>query len=172
MPLPTSRDVTLAPNSQVPSSLLNNLQDQVIAMRGERRHLVSAMAGRAEIEGDVLIGGVGSTSFYLYNNVAGARRVMLPVPVKAAERIKSWKAHVYSGTSQTIDARLIATRATDGQEQLGESYVTSTASGYRSIDKAYGTPTVAAAGIFYLVEVVLNNINQRLYGLELVTDWP
>lgn len=56
MGLPTSRDVTFAPGSQVPSSVLNNLQDGVVDLHGRVTTLEAALTTKTDV---MAIGGQG-----------------------------------------------------------------------------------------------------------------
>jgi hypothetical protein len=88
MPLPTSRNTTYTPGSQVKSADLNDFQDQIIGLfagrRAPRRRLIPPTAGRFE-------GNPSSGTVVLQNgwiqNTAGTERLFIPVTVEQGERI-------------------------------------------------------------------------------------
>lgn len=132
MALPTSRDATFAPGSQVPSSVLNDIQDQIIAnntrLNTARVRPVSAAAASGQQGGGGSWqrgGGAGGISeattgpFFVLANANDTSEVSLPLPVEAGDTITAWSVDWQNDSSdRTISANLFRSNGA-GKSSVG-----------------------------------------------------
>lgn len=105
MTLPTTRDITLAPGTQIPSTLLNNLQDMIIGGRfGTVRRVTPAASGMGP--------GGGAPEGLLLTPTGVVRLVtgdewMVPLLVHPGERVTSINIVVAGTIAATLDAQFM-----------------------------------------------------------------
>ncbi len=102
MGLPTSRNTTYAPGSQVKSADLNAIQDAIVAHQSRIGALESvtrvvlAHGGRGLIATD--FAAIESTGVFIRSTVQNGR-YYLPVHVESGERITGWSVTIRHGTN-------------------------------------------------------------------------
>lgn len=117
MALPTSRDVTFAPGSQIPSSVLNNIQDNIIgAKHGDvTRYIpipIIQTTGTSPSLGDFfgnITTPISSNSPYYTAAGTGAvpdGRIAVPLPISIGDRIKQIDAFVYDNAGGSVNIAL------------------------------------------------------------------
>lgn len=105
MTLPTTRDITLAPGTQIPSTLLNNLQDMIIGGRfGTVRKVTPAASGMAP--------GGGTPEAQLLTptgviRMANGDEWMIPLLVHPGERVTEINVVAAGTIANTLDAQFM-----------------------------------------------------------------
>ena len=176
-PLPTSRDVTLVADAEVPSSLLNNLQDCIVGGKhgAKTKTLAAATANANATSGFQYAATAGSGNDELWESLASTdETVVVPLNLDVGDRLVSVKAWVQA-VGGTVSIRLYKEDLSNGTEtQLGS---TATSSG-TTRQALTVTPTapgeVVASGFKYWLAVlaVTTTSAKRFWGGEMVYEHP
>jgi hypothetical protein len=165
MALPGSRDTTYAPLQQVKSSDLNNWQDQIIVIRGEREaqfsYYQNAFYTAAPLPDVETIQSVGWTS------PGNKTLLQLPIFVRANDRIKKFSTYVVTnGTGGQVEIYLERADMT-GVAVSPVAGPTSVGSGFLEHDFG-GTPHLVASDNLYLVRIATTGAGAGVVTLSSV----
>lgn len=132
--LPAARTVTLGPDDPVPSALLNELQDVLIADHATKTHVISASAASAQQSGadtGATPNGGNWNFIQLNTTIATALYVYYPVTLPAGSTIRSWALGGTKNTNNThtMTAELLEVSLSGGSASIVGVSQTQTAAG-------------------------------------------
>lgn len=194
MSLPTSRNTTYAPGSQVKSDDLNDLQDQFVDLTGgtfdadielaEDRNLI--LSGDGKVRHGVELTPLGATagrevpggatlnySTMQWEPTNPGDTVMFPCPIPIGVRALGIEVigDITAGAGDRI-ARLRKQAAADGGNSTVASFTATAGTGWTTYTFTFGTPHILSSGGTYFIEYVIGNASDRLAGINIIWDRP
>jgi hypothetical protein len=167
MPLPTSRNRTYAPGSQVFSEDLNDIQDVIVdahvnGARGDRTDHIPATSGHGT---SITPGEEGVT----FPSVVNAWQIDLRL--ETGQRLKSVSALVDPAGASAMTMQVRKRSAAGVNTQVGAS-ATSTGAALQTISIAGMAEVVGSAHDHYYVRISPGQTSDQVFSLLVTTDVP
>lgn len=160
MGLPSSRDRTYAPGSQVESADLNDIQDQIIALSAVTDWLAAIGGGAPGHSGDTAWSS-SSSGGYIEGASAGLDWVM-PLPVRVGTTI-TLTAYVWTTASGGF-VNLVSVDPTNGTVTVVESVAVGS-TGFQSI--AFAAHAVTSGLVYYVqFNMTTGGGTKRIFGIQ------